>query len=150
MNLGPICRPARLTRDAARDDRGSDAGVRDAGGGKLGALPEWDLSDLYPAMDSPELTGDLERVEAECKAFAGRYEGKLAGLGGDGLGTAIAEYEAIDLTLGRVMSFAGLLYYQNTGDPNRAKFMGDTQVRVTAITQPLVKCCYTYKLLLWE
>jgi len=48
------------------------------------------------------------------------------------------------------MSFAGLLYYQNTADPNRAKFMGDTQVRVTAITQPLVKCCYTYKLLLWE
>ena len=138
MNLGPISRPARLTRDAARDDRGSDAGVRDAGGGKLGVLPEWDLSDLYPAMDSPELTGDLERVEAECKAFAGRYEGKLAGLGGDGLGTAIAEYEAIDLTLGRVMSFAGLLYYQNTADPSRAKFMGDTQVRVTAITQPLV------------
>jgi len=69
MNLGPISRPARLTRDAARDD-----GARDAGGGsELGALPEWDLSDLYPAMDSPELTGDLERVEAECKAFAGRY-----------------------------------------------------------------------------
>jgi len=36
------------------------------------------------------------------------------------------------------MSFAGLLYYQNTADPIRAKFMGDTQVRVTAITQPLV------------
>jgi len=58
--------------------------------------------------------------------------------------------DAVDLALGRVMSFAGLLYYQNTADPNRAKFMGDTQVRVTAITQPLVKCCYTYKLLLWE
>ncbi len=138
MNLGPISRPARLTRDTARDDGGSDAGATDSGDGELGVLPEWDLSDLYPAMDSPELTGDLERVEAECKAFAGRYEGKLAGLGGDGIGTAIAEHEVIDLTLGRIMSFAGLLYYQNTADPARAKFLGDTQVSVTAITQPLV------------
>ena len=133
MNLGPISRPARPARDTARDDPAGDGG-----GGELGALPEWDLSDLYPAMDSPELTGDLERTEAECKAFAGRYEGKLAGLGGDGLATAIAQYEAIDLTLGRVMSFAGLLYYQNTADPLRAKFMGDSQGRITAITQPLV------------
>ena len=128
MHLGPISRTPRLTRDAAREDGGVD----------LGDLPECDLSDLYPAMDSPELSGDLERVEAECKGFAGRYEGKLAGLGGDGLAGAIAEYEAIDLTLGRVMSFAGLLYYQNTADPIRAKFMGDTQAKITAITQPLV------------
>ncbi|MFQ5567805.1 MAG: M3 family oligoendopeptidase, partial [Paracoccaceae bacterium] len=133
MNLGLFTRPALPTRDTARDD-----GAGDGGGGALGALPEWDLSDLYPAMDAPELSADLERVESECKAFAGRYEGKLAGLGGDGLAAAIAEYEAIDLTLGRVMSFAGLLYYQNTADPGRAKFLGDSQGRITAITQPLV------------
>ena len=58
MNLGPIFRPARLTHDAARDDGGSDGGARDAhakddGSGGLGALPEWNLGDLYPAMDSP-------------------------------------------------------------------------------------------------
>ncbi len=63
MNLGPIFHPTRLTCDAARDDGARDAGTRDCGGGELGVLPEWDLSDLYPAMDSPELTGDLERVE---------------------------------------------------------------------------------------
>ena len=27
-----------------------------------GALPEWNLSDLYPAMDSPELTRDVVRA----------------------------------------------------------------------------------------
>jgi hypothetical protein len=57
---------------------------------------------------------------------------------------------AINLTLGRVMPFAGLLYYQNTADLSRAKFVGDTQVRVTAITQPLLKCYCVYKLLLRE
>jgi oligoendopeptidase F len=122
----------RPTRDTAKDFSGGD------GGEALGDLPEWNLSDLYPGMDSPELTGDMERVEAECMAFAGCYEGKLAGLAGDGLAGAIGEYEAIDLILGRIMSFAGLLYYQNTADPDRAKFMGDTQGKITALTQPLV------------
>ena len=28
---------------------------------KLGALPEWDLDDLYPGLDSPELKWDLEQ-----------------------------------------------------------------------------------------
>ena len=118
MSLAPISCATRPTRDTAKD--GGDGKV------ELGVLPEWDLSDLYPAMDSPELTGDIERIEAACKDFAGRYEGKLGGLTGDALADAIAAYEAIDMTLGRIMSFAGLLYYQNTTDPQRAKFMGDT------------------------
>ncbi len=37
----------------------------------LGALPEWNLADLYPAMDSELYSADLARAEAECKAFAG-------------------------------------------------------------------------------
>jgi oligoendopeptidase F len=133
MSLAPISRPTNPTPDTAKDGGGGSDG-----GGKLGVLPEWDLSDLYPAMDSPELAADLERAAAACKDFAGRYEGKLTRLNGDALAVAIAEYEAIERTLGRVMSFAGLLYYQNTADPRRAKFMGDTQGRVTEITQPLV------------
>jgi oligoendopeptidase F len=132
MMPSPTSRPTHLARDTSTDGGSGD------GTSKLGVLPEWDLSDLYPGMDSPELTADIERVEAACKAFARQYEGKLAGLGGNGLAGAIAEYEAIERTLGRVMSFAGLLYYQNTADPGRAKFLGDTQGKVTVMTQPLV------------
>ena len=132
MNFTPFSHTARPTSDSAKESAVGDDWEA------LGALPEWDLTDLYPSMDSPEISGDLERVETECAAFAGSYEGKLAGLDGDGLASAIAQYEAIDLTLGRVMSFAGLLYYQNTSDPLRAKFLGDTQGRITTITQPLV------------
>ena len=29
-------------------------------GAGLGALPEWDLSDLYPAPDAPEVARDLD------------------------------------------------------------------------------------------
>jgi oligoendopeptidase F len=130
MMLAPTSRFHPTPRDAADDVAGD--------GGALGEMPEWNLSDLYAGMDSPVLAADFERVEAECKGFGERYEGKLAGLGGDDLAGAIGAYEAIDLTLGRIMSFAGLLYYQNTTDPERAKFMGDAQARITALTQPLV------------
>jgi oligoendopeptidase F len=36
------------------------------------------------------------------------------------------------------MSYAGLRYYQNTMDSERAKFMADAQGRVTDATTPLV------------
>jgi len=32
-------------------------------------LPEWNLSDLYPALDAPEVKADLDRVDADCQAF---------------------------------------------------------------------------------
>ena len=34
-----------------------------AEGQELGALPVWDLSDLYPSMDAPEVERDLGRAE---------------------------------------------------------------------------------------
>ena len=43
-----------------------------------------------------------------------------------------------DITAGRLMSYAGLRYYQNTTDSERAKFMADAQERVTVATTPLV------------
>ncbi|MEO0622838.1 MAG: M3 family oligoendopeptidase [Pseudomonadota bacterium] len=112
--------------------------IQEAGGDAFGDLPEWALTDLYPAMDSPEFTADLDAAESEAKAFAEKYEGKLADLDGDGLAGAVSAYESIELRLGRVMSYAGLLYAQLTTDPSRAKFMGDSQARAIAITTPLV------------
>ena len=36
---------------------------------KPGALPEWNLADLYPAIDGREVGRDLAKAEAECVAF---------------------------------------------------------------------------------
>ena len=95
------------------------------GGKSLGDLPEWDLTDLYPAPDSAELERDMAWLEGECASFAADYEGKLADLDSDGLLKAVQRYEQIDVIAGRIMSFAGLRYYQQTTDSERAKFMSD-------------------------
>ena len=109
-----------------------------SGGKDFGNLPEWDLSDLYPATDSPELTRDMAWLEQECANFAASYEGKLAGLDAAGLLAAVQQYEQIDIIAGRIMSFAGLRYYQATTDSDRAKFMADCQDKITNFTTPLV------------
>lgn len=108
------------------------------GGEPCGNLPEWNLTDLYPSEDSPELARDMEWLETACAKFANDYEGKLAGLDADGLLAAVQRYEQIDVIAGRIMSFAGLRYYQITTDSDRAKFMADAQDKITAYTTPLV------------
>ena len=111
-----------------------------AGGasGGFGDLPDWDLSDLYAAPDAPEYARDMGWLESECAAFAADYQGKLAGLDAGGMARCIARYEAIEQVAGRIMSYAGLRYYQNTMDAERAKFMADAQDRMTTFTTPLV------------
>ncbi|MGV6840207.1 MAG: M3 family oligoendopeptidase [Planktomarina sp.] len=103
-----------------------------------GDLPEWDLSDLYTAEDAPELKRDMDWLRSTCAAFAEGYEGKMAGLDADGMLQAVVTYEEIDVTVGRIMAFAGLRYYQQTTDPQRAKFMSDCQDQITQIATPLV------------
>ena len=110
----------------------------DAAAGGLGDLPEWDLTDLYAAPDAPEVGRDMAWLETECAAFARDYEGKLATLDAAAMLDCVGRYERIEATAGRIMSYAGLRYYQNTTDPVRGKFIADCQDRITAFTTPLV------------
>ena len=109
-----------------------------ATGGSFGDLPEWDLRDLYAAPDAPEYARDMAWLEGATAVFAAEYEGKLAALDAAGMLACVLAYEAIDVIAGRIMSFAGLRYYQNTMDSDRAKFMADAQDTVTVATTPLV------------
>ena len=109
-----------------------------AGGKDLGNLPEWDLSDLYTSEDAAELKRDLDWLEEACASFAADYEGKLAELDAKGLLDCVLRNEKINRVAGRIMSYAGLRYYQQTTDSGRAKFMSDMQEKITDYTTPLV------------
>jgi oligoendopeptidase F len=100
----------------------------------LGALPVWDLGDLYPSRDGPEITADIERARAEAGRFAARYEGQLAGLDGAGLAEALAAYEALDERLSRLMSYASLVYAGDMSDAAIARFYQTMQETVTDIS----------------
>jgi len=109
----------------------------------LGELPEWNLADLYSAMDAPEVRRDLERADAYCIAFEEEFKGKLAAMAsapdaGGRLADAVKRYEMIDDLIGRLVSYAGLVYAGNTVDPQRSKFYGDVQERITAASSHLL------------
>jgi oligoendopeptidase F len=109
---------------------------------KLGDLPEWNLKDLYPAMDSRAFADDLAKAASECRSFNVAYKGKLEGLANKpssaGLLEAIRRYEALEELLGRIMSYAGLVYAEDTTDPERTKFYGDAQEKVTNASSDLL------------
>jgi len=113
---------------AARIDTASD----------LGPLPEWDLADLYPGRDAPELNRDLAAAEKDAAAFQEAHAGKLAGYGEAQLAEAIAQYERLDETLTRIMSYADLTYAGNQSDAELAKFYQTIQERVNAISTRLI------------
>ena len=115
-----------------------DANATSPSGKPLGDLPDWNLDDLYTGPDAPELLADLEWLEAECRAYADDYEGKLAELDAAEMLRAIERDEKMDEVGGRIMSYAGLRYYQETTNGERAKFMSDMQDRITVMTAPLV------------
>ncbi|MBL8584974.1 MAG: oligoendopeptidase F, partial [Rhizobiaceae bacterium] len=113
-----------------------------ASAASLGNLPEWNLDDLYAGMDAPELKRDLALALRDAVAFEAEWKGKLAEEAGKGaagrLGQALRAYEALDELMGRIMSYAGLIYAGNTADPERAKFYGDVQEKMTAASTHLL------------
>ncbi|MCC6205719.1 MAG: M3 family oligoendopeptidase [Hyphomicrobiales bacterium] len=101
----------------------------------VGILPEWNLADLYASMDAPELAADIGRAIEMAAAFETRWRGKLSaeaakGAGG-GLGLAVREYEALEELMGRIASYAGLVYAGDTSDPKKAKLYGDVNQKMT-------------------
>src|SRR4051812_29943560 len=110
---------------------------------RLGALPEWNLADLYQGIDDPAVKRDLDRADQYAAAFEEDYKGKLAEMAeaedaGLALAEAVKRYEALDDLMGRLGSYAGLIHAGNTLDPARAKFYGDVQERLTAASTHLL------------
>ena len=108
----------------------------------LGLLPVWRLADLYPSKDAPALKADIDKATALTKDFEEKWKGRLADAAGssgpDGIGQALAEFEALEDLLGKIGSFAGLTYFADTSDPANGKFYGDIQSKLTDLSAHLL------------
>lgn len=107
----------------------------------LGNLPEWELSDLYPSIDCSEYKNDMALSLSEAKSFEAAYAGKLdeyAKSNFEKLAAAIKAYEVIEERMGRILSFAVLVYTGETTDPIKAKFYGDAQEKITTASSHLL------------
>jgi oligoendopeptidase F len=101
-------------------------------------LPRWDLSDLFPGPDSPELKAALSEAAEGARAFAAAQGGRLAGLEGGALAAAVAEYERLQDRIGRIGSYAQLLYAGDMSNPEVTRFYQTIQERLTDISSELL------------
>jgi oligoendopeptidase F len=101
-------------------------------------LPAWNLTDLYPGPDSPAVETDFAKAEDVARAFAAAYQGRLAAMPGSELAAAIAEYERIEELLGRLMSYAQLLFAGDSTNAEIGRFYQTASERVTAISSDLL------------
>ena len=105
---------------------------------ELGDLPTWRLDDLYPGRDSDLLKSDLAKAETDAKALRADYDGRLAGLTGAQLAEAIGRFEEVEELLGRLMSYAQLLYNTDLSNAETGRFYQSVQEKVTQISSRLL------------
>ena len=101
-------------------------------------LPAWNLKDLYPSPQATQLKKDLAGAAQRAAAFQKKYQGKLSRLSGDILAAAIKEYEALQDLLGRIGSYAQLLYTEDMSNPKYTQFYQNMNEKVTDISTALI------------
>jgi oligoendopeptidase F len=100
---------------------------------ELGKLPNWNLADLYPSTDAPEIERDLKTLTALAGEFKRDHEGQLAGLSGAALLEALLAYERMQDLAGRIGSYAQLAYAGNMTDPVLARFQQNISERLNEV-----------------
>ncbi len=109
-----------------------------ASGTASDALPSWDLSDLYPGPQSPEIEADFTEADRAARAFEAAHAGRLAAMDGAALAQVLAEYQRIEEIQGRLMSYAQLRFSSDSTDPVTGQFYQSVSERVTAISSHML------------
>ncbi|WP_417797606.1 M3 family oligoendopeptidase [Terasakiella pusilla] len=97
-------------------------------------LPTWDLTHLYSAPDGEDLKADLQKGRAMAESFAATYQGKLAELDGKNFAQSLKDFEALEDVLGRIVSYAQLLYAGDNTDGKIAQFYQNMQEEITNLS----------------
>jgi oligoendopeptidase F len=98
----------------------------------------WNLGDLYAGIDDPRIDEDVSQAETEAAAFRERYHGKVASLGAEALADGIEEWERIESTLVRPLTFAHLLFATNMADPARGALVARLGEKAAALETQLL------------
>ncbi len=97
-------------------------------------LPTWDLSDLYSSPECPKLKNDLQNAKELINTFSQQWQGKLNNLSGKELACTIQAYEQINEILGKISSYAQLIFATDSTQPKNTQFYQDIQEKITDLS----------------
>jgi oligoendopeptidase F len=98
----------------------------------------WDLSDLYESPSDPALKSDTEGVIKKADEFNATYRGRVAELEAAEFAQMLTDYEEIIQTLGKIGSYAHLIWSTNTEDPELGKLLQQANELSSEVSQKLV------------
>ena len=101
----------------------------------------WDLSDLYAAHDDPRIDLTIKDCYARAERFADRFRALMQDhetLTAESLLQGLRELEVIYESLGRVGSYAGLLYAADTAKPEYQDLTQRVEQRSTEVRNLLL------------
>lgn len=96
----------------------------------------WDLSDLYPDVES--LYSDLKRADELADSFSSSLRGKIAGIESADLCNALQRLEEIQDLLGRAFTFAYLNWSTDTNNAERGALLQKVRESYTQSSQKLI------------
>ena len=93
----------------------------------------WDLSDLYSDLKDKKIQRDLNDLFKKSEAFEKKYRGKINSnkLTAKSLLNAAQDLEYISEKIGRLLSFAYLVFAGDTGNPENGAFLQMIQEKST-------------------
>ena len=99
---------------------------------------QWDLSDLYNSIDDPALSKDRELVLEKADEFASKYKENIAQLDASEFKQALVDYEEIIELIGKIGSYAHLIWSTDTGNAEYGKLMQQANELSSEVHQKLV------------
>lgn len=101
---------------------------------KSDQLPSWDLTDLYPSPDCQELKNDLQKAQTLITQFSEKWKGNLSQTSSQELNQALKSYEIINEILGRIRSYAQLIFATDSTNLQNTKFYQDIHEKITGLS----------------
>jgi oligoendopeptidase F len=100
----------------------------------------WDLSDLYSSIDDPYIERDIKDALSRAKSFEEKYRGKINSetITPPLLLEAVKELESISEQIGKLLSYAYLVFAADTSNPKHGAFLQSVQEKSTEIRKHLM------------
>ena len=101
---------------------------------------KWNLNDLYRGVNDPRIERDFCKIRNDALKFEKRYRNRIKSprLNAPTLLKAVKELEQISEGLGKILSFAYLLFAGDTNNPKYGAFLQSMQEKTTEIRKLLL------------
>ena len=100
---------------------------------------EWNLKDLYDGIDSKKIKNDFNKLEKNSLSFAKKYQSKINdNVSPNIVYSALIDLEKIYEGLGKISSYASLLFASDTNNEKVSQFYQSTSEKVSLIRKNLI------------